>query len=125
MKIYAWVKFWNILSKLIFVTLCCSPPNGKLRQSSRKRKAGQTHPPPQPPPPPTTNQAREITGAVLNLLSEMLMTGLSEDGPLELEFVKLGAAVAYSRKSALALKKNSIIVGASHIHNWLSVYPFE
>ena len=105
------------LNFIILYSLICSPPNGKLRQSSRKRKAGQTHPPPQPPPPPTTTQAREITGAVLNLLSEMLMMGLLEDGPLELEFAKLGAAVANSCKSALALKKKSIIVGASHVHN--------
>lgn len=82
---------------MIFCTFY-SPPNVKVRQSSRKRKAGQTHPPPQLPPPPTTNQAREITGMVLNLLSEMLMTGLSEDGPLELVFARLGEAVADSRK---------------------------
>ena len=82
---------------LIFCTFY-SPPNAKVRQSSRKRKAGQAHPPPQPPSPPITNQAREITGMVLNLLSEMLMTGLSEDGPLELVFARLGAAIADSCK---------------------------
>ena len=67
----------------------------KPRQSSRKRKAGQAHPAPQvAPAPPTTNQAREITGAVLNLLSEMLLCGLAEDGLLELSFAELGALVA-------------------------------
>jgi hypothetical protein len=112
---YYGVKIWNVLSKFYWFVFSqiCSRPNGKLRQSSRKRKAGQTHPPPHPPPPPTTNQAREITGAVLNLLSEMLMTGLSEDGPLELEFAKLGAAIADSRKLALALKNNN---------TWLSLH---
>ena len=73
-------------------------PNAKLRQSSRKRKAGQTHPPPQPPSSPVTNQAREITGVVLNLLSEMLMTGLAEDGSLELVFARLGASIAETRE---------------------------
>ena len=77
------------------IYLIYRPANAKLRRGSRKRKAGQTHPAPQVvAPPPTTNQAREITGVVLNLLSEILLTGLDSDGSLELSFATLGALVA-------------------------------
>ena len=88
----------TVISSLIWITintLIYRPANAKPRQGSRKRKAGQTHPAPQAvAPPPTTNQAREITGAVLNLLSEILLTGLDSDGSLELSFATLGALVA-------------------------------